>query len=77
MLPQVVVPQVVVIVGRGHQGSGGLPDQVATLRPDTRQLVVDLVERESEEALTVTHGRIMWPGPAVERPDPCAALRGR
>jgi uncharacterized iron-regulated protein len=70
-------PQVVVVVGRGHQATGGLPDQVETLRPGTRQLVVDLVERGSEEALTVTQGRIVWPGPAVERPDPCASLRGR
>ena len=75
--PQVVVPQVVVIVGRGHQASGGLPDQVATLRPDTRQLVVDLVERGSDETPTITQGRIVWPGPAVERADPCAALRKR
>jgi len=75
--PHVVVPQVVVIVGRGHQASGGLPDQVATLRPDTRQLVVDLVERGSDETPTITQGRIVWPGPAVERPDPCAALRKR
>lgn len=71
------VPLVVVIVGRGHQASGGLPDQVEALRPGTRQLVVDLVEDGSERALTVTQGRIVWSGPAVERRDPCAPLRGR
>src|SRR6266481_1752381 len=37
-------PQVVVIVGRGHQAPGGLADQVGALRPGTRQLIVDLVE---------------------------------
>jgi uncharacterized iron-regulated protein len=71
------VPQVVVIVGRGHQSGGGLPDQVERLSPGTRQLVVDLIEEGSGEALTVTQGRIAWPGPAVERHDPCAPLRGR
>jgi len=71
------VPQVVVIVGRGHQDPGGLPDQVEALRPGTRQLILDLVEAGSEEALTVAEGRIVWPRPAVERPDPCAPLRGR
>ena len=71
------VPQVVVIVGRGHQSGGGLPDQVEMLRPGTRQLVVDLMEGGGQEALTATQGRIAWPGPAMERPDPCAPLRGR
>lgn len=71
------VSQVVVIVGRGHQDPGGLPDQVESLRPGTRQLILDLVEAGSEEAPTITEGRIVWPRPAVERPDPCAPLRGR
>ena len=71
------VSQVVVIVGRGHQDPGGLPDQVEALRPGTRQLILDLVEAGSEEAPTSTDGRIVWPRPAVERPDPCAPLRGR
>jgi len=71
------VPQVVVIVGRGHQADGGLPDQVERLSPGTRQLVVDLMEEGSGEALTATQGRIAWPGPVMERPDPCAPLRVR
>lgn len=69
--------QVVVIVGRGHQAPGGLPDQVEALRPGTRQLIVDLAEDGGEGTLTVTTGRIVWTGPAVERPDPCAPLRRR
>ncbi len=36
--------RVAVVVGRGHQAPGGLPAQVAALRPGTRQFVVDLVE---------------------------------
>jgi uncharacterized iron-regulated protein len=36
--------QVVVIIGRGHQSPGGVPDQLVALRPGTRQLVVGLVE---------------------------------
>src|SRR5207249_4973242 len=31
--------QVVVIIGRGHQAPGAVPDQVEALRPGTRQLV--------------------------------------
>ena len=79
-------PQVVVIVGRGHQAPGGLADQVEALRPGTRQLIVDLVEvrgKGPDQAASDTRmlgrmvGRIVWPTPPVERPDPCAPLRNR
>jgi uncharacterized iron-regulated protein len=75
-------PQVVVIVGRGHQAPGGLADQVEALRPGTRQLVVDLVEVGGEDPEQAAPDnplarRIVWPTPAVERPDPCAPLRNR
>ena len=83
-------PQVVVIVGRGHQAPGGLADQVDALRPGTRQLIVDFVEAGAEEASRAapdnhidghTDGHIgwhiVWPRPPVERPDPCAPLRNR
>jgi uncharacterized iron-regulated protein len=71
-------PQVVVIVGRGHQAPGGLADQVGALRPGARQLIVELVEAGSEEPGRATPGNhIVWPRPPVERPDPCAPLRNR
>lgn len=69
--------QVVVIAGRGHQAPGGLPDQVAALRPGTRQLVVDLVEAGMDEPARAPFGHIVWVAPPVERPDPCAPLRRR
>jgi len=70
--------QVVVIVGRGHQAPGGLADQVDALRPGTRQLIVDFVETEETASdLAVSGNRIVWPGPPLERPDPCAPLRAR
>lgn len=71
-------PQVVVIVGRGHQAPGGLADQVEALRPGTSQLAVDFVEVEGEEPDQAPRGNhIVWPTPPVERPDPCAPLRNR
>jgi uncharacterized iron-regulated protein len=71
-------PQVVVIVGRGHQAPGGLADQVEALRPGTRQLAVDLVEVEGEKPDRAPRGsHVVWPTPTVERPDPCAPLRNR
>jgi len=70
--------QVVVIVGRGHQAPGGLADQVEALRPGTRQLIVDFVETEERASdLAVSENRIVWPGPPLDRPDPCAPLRAR
>jgi uncharacterized iron-regulated protein len=71
-------PQVMVIVGRGHQAPGGLADQVEALRPGTRQLIVDLVEAgEKAPELAAPGNRIVWSSPPVERPDPCAPLRAR
>jgi len=72
------VPQVVVIIGRGHQAPGGLTDQVEALRPGTSQLAVDFVEAGREEPGRAAPGNhIVWPRPPVERPDPCAPLRNR
>lgn len=71
-------PQVVVIVGRGHQAPGGLADQLEALRPGTSQLAVDFVEAGREEAdQAPPDNHIVWPTPPVERPDPCAPLRNR
>ena len=69
---------VVVIVGRGHQAPGGLPDQLAALRPGTRQVVVDMVEESEDVAAEAPRSgapRVVWRTPPVERGDPCAALR--
>jgi pheromone shutdown protein TraB len=69
---------VVVIVGRGHQDAGGLPDQLAELRPGTRQLVVSMVEappdRESP-AKDRIGANVVWLTPPIPRDDPCAPLR--
>jgi uncharacterized iron-regulated protein len=70
---------VVVIVGRGHQAAGGLPAQLAALRPGTRQVVVDMIEAPAdarpEAAVGAAAGDAIWLTPAVERGDPCAGLR--
>jgi uncharacterized iron-regulated protein len=70
---------VVVIVGRGHQAAGGLPAQLAALRPGTRQLVVDMIEAppdtRPEAVVGAAAGAAVWLTPAVERGDPCASLR--
>jgi len=71
--------QVVVIVGRGHQQPGGLPAQVAALRPGTRQLVVDLAEApagaDPASAASGSAADVVWLTSAMERPDPCESLR--
>lgn len=74
-------PQVVVIIGRGHQDAGGLPAQLAALRPGTRQLAVEMLEVPAGEApqrvAREATGDILWLTPAIDRPDPCAGLRQR
>ena len=72
---------VVVIVGRGHQAPGGLPAQLAALRPGTRQFVLDLVEvpagADARRLAAGSTADALWLTPAVDRPDPCAPLRKR
>lgn len=72
---------VVVIIGRGHQEPGGVPAQLAVLRPGTRQLVVELREvapgEVAEAAARGATADVVWLTPAVERPDPCLPLRRR
>lgn len=68
--------QVVVIAGRGHQAEGGIPDQLAAVRPGVRQFVVALGEGGREEpGGAAARADLVWLTPAVERPDPCAGLR--
>lgn len=67
---------VVVIVGRGHQDAGGLPAQLAAIRPGTRQLVVAMVEAQPQGASDLaSSGDVVWRTPAVDRGDPCEGLR--
>jgi hypothetical protein len=70
-----------VIVGRGHQAEGGVPAQLGALRPGTRQFIVDLVEARpgtsAEAAREHSTADVVWLTPALERRDPCAALRPR
>jgi uncharacterized iron-regulated protein len=69
-------PQVVVIIGSGHQSPGGVPEQLDALRRGTRQLVVALVEDAASAATDVT-GDVVWRTPARPRPDPCLSLPQR
>jgi uncharacterized iron-regulated protein len=74
-------PRVVVIIGRGHQTPGGVPDQLRALRPGTRQLVVALgepgPEAGAEAADDGAPGGIRWLVPAPPRTDPCEGLKQR
>jgi uncharacterized iron-regulated protein len=74
-------PQVVVIIGRGHQSPGGVSEQLEALRRGTRQLVVALVEIQPgapERPPPETTADVVWlteghpPGP-----DPCLGLPQR
>jgi uncharacterized iron-regulated protein len=69
-------PQVVVIVGRGHQSPGGVPEQLGALRPGTRQFVVGLFEGEADGP-TEPLSDVLWVTPARPRPDPCLSLPPR
>src|SRR4029453_10409017 len=79
---------VVVIVGRGHQAAGGLPAQLAALRPGTRQLVVDMIETPPDARPEAAGGgggggggggpdtpRALGAAAAGERADPWGGLR--
>jgi uncharacterized iron-regulated protein len=63
---------VVLITGRLHLASEGVPGQLAALRPGTRVLVVDLVEMGAAE---LPNADVVWTTPALARADRCDALR--
>jgi uncharacterized iron-regulated protein len=69
-------PQVVVIIGRGHQSPGAVPEQLDALRPGTRQLVVALFEGQADEPAETT-ADVVWLTPARPRPNPCLSLPQR
>jgi uncharacterized iron-regulated protein len=69
-------PQVVVIIGRGHQSPGAVPEQLDALRPGTRQLVVALFEGQADGPVE-TIADVLWLTPARPRPDPCLTLPQR
>jgi uncharacterized iron-regulated protein len=74
-------PQVVAIIGRGHQSPGGVPEQLEALRQGTRQLVVALVEIEAgapERPPPGTMADVVWFTEGRPRqPDPCLTLPQR
>jgi uncharacterized iron-regulated protein len=77
-------PRTLVIIGAGHQMAGGVPDQLAALRPGTRQLVVRFAEvapgapPEAAPADPVAGpADVVWLTPGPRRDDPCAAMRRR
>jgi uncharacterized iron-regulated protein len=72
-----VARQVVVVIGRGHQSSGGVPAQLEALRPGTRQLIVGFVEDDPVDAADATRygaADVLWRIPELPRPDPCRGL---
>jgi len=71
-----LAPQVVVIMGRGHGSPGGVPEQLAAIRPGTRQLMVGLYEGEADGP-TEPLADVVWVTPKRPRPDPCLSLPQR
>ncbi len=69
-------PQVVMIMGRGHGSPGGVPEQLAALRPGTRQLMVGLYEGQAD-GVTAPLADVVWVTPARPRPDPCLSFPQR
>jgi uncharacterized iron-regulated protein len=71
-----LAPQVVVIMGRGHGSPGGVPEQLAAIRPGTRQLMVGLYEGQADGP-TEPLADVVWVTPKRPRPDPCLSLPQR
>jgi uncharacterized iron-regulated protein len=69
-------PQVVVIMGRGHGSPGGVPEQLAALRPGTRQLMVGLYEGQADGP-TEPLADVVWVTAERPRPDPCLSFPQR
>ena len=69
-------PQVVVIMGRGHASPGAVTEQVRSLRPGTRQLVVGFFEGKAD-ALVGETADVVWITPSRPREDPCLSFPQR
>jgi uncharacterized iron-regulated protein len=67
--------KVLLIAGRAHLAADAVPGQLAALRPGTRVLVIDLVERPYTTPLQ--NADLIITTTAVQRTDECAALRRR
>ena len=71
-----LAPQVVVIMGRGHASPGAVTEQLAALRPGTRQLVVGLFEGRVDGPVEGI-ADVVWITPARSHPDPCLSVPQR
>jgi uncharacterized iron-regulated protein len=69
-------PQIVVIMGRGHGLPGAVPEQLAAIRPGTRQLMVALYEGQADGP-TEPLADVVWVTAARPHPDPCLSLPQR
>jgi len=65
--------KVVLITGRAHLALDAVPGQLEALRPGTRVLVIDLVERPDTRPLA--NAALVITTATVSRPDECAELR--
>jgi uncharacterized iron-regulated protein len=68
--------QVVVIMGRGHESPGAVPEQLAALRPGTRQLVVALFAGQADGPVEPL-ADVVWVTPDRPHPDFCEQLPQR
>jgi uncharacterized iron-regulated protein len=69
-------PQVVVIMGRGHASPGAVPQQLAALRPGTRQFVVGLFEGKADGPVEPL-ADVQWITPSRPHPEPCLSFPQR
>jgi len=71
--------QVAVIIGRGHQSAGGVPAQLAVIRPGTRQFIVGFVEDDpvDTDVTRLDTTDVLWRIPALPREDPCQGFMRR
>jgi len=70
---------VAVIIGRGHQSAGGVPAQLAVIRPGTRQFIVGFVEDDpvDTDVTRLDTTDVLWRIPALPREDPCQGFMRR